>query len=68
MKNKTPQKQFKSGTVPHEPAMSNSMDNREAGGPSRRRARNNVALGFQAPARPGVAGIISRHNRNIRGR
>lgn len=60
MKNKTPQKQFKRGAVPQEHVMPHSMDNREAGSPSKQRARNSVALGFQTQANPGLAGMQSR--------
>lgn len=60
MKPKTPQTQFKRGAVPVQPVMPHSMENREAGSPSKQRARNSVALGFQTQARPGLSGIASR--------
>jgi hypothetical protein len=58
---KTPQGQFKRGTAPQEHVMPHSTDNREAGSPSKRRARDSVALGSQTAARPGLAGMQGRN-------
>ena len=57
MKNKMPQNQCKRCTVPQQPVMPHSMENREAASPSAQRKRNSVALGFQTQARPGQAGL-----------
>jgi hypothetical protein len=71
MKNKISQGQFRAGYAPQEHVMPHSMDNREAGSPSKQRKRSSIALGFQSQARPGLAGIQGRNKpikRNTRGR
>lgn len=66
MKPITPQRQFKGGYVPQQHVMPHSMENREADSPSGRRVRDNLALGFETAARPGLAGMQGR--RTPRGR
>ena len=61
MKNKISQGQFRSGYAPQEHVMPHSMDNREAGSPSRQRKRNSIALGFESEAHPGLAGMQGRN-------
>ena len=68
MKNKTPQNQFKRGTAPIQPVMPHSMDNREAGSPSAERKRNNISLGFQSQARPGLVGATPKRTSSGRGK
>lgn len=60
MKNKVSQRQFRGGYIPQEPVQPHSMDNREAGSPSRMRKRDSIQLGAQTEARPGLSGLLGR--------